>query len=1308
MSIEKDMTEDEFNWDENTWEICDLFFKNNKNLVKHHIDSFNYFITEQISQIVKEKNNNPIIIYNKFNETLKKNMQELHIEFDNIQISKPELLNNDGSVKQMYPNEARLRNLTYSSDLFIDINCKLITHDNDPSKESKMKEYEPIRKFPCGKIPIMLRSKFCVLSEVSNDTAVEMGEGKYDNGGYFIVKGSEKVIISQEKKCENRVYCFQQKNSIFSHSVEVSSVDLKNNPIPSPCYIKLTAKDSVNFGGKLLKIKIKRMKQHLPLVIVFRALGVISDKEIVEKIIQDFDHPNSIKILEMLKPSLEESSTINKQSTALEYLSKYLSGVNTTKGGEKVKLKYTYDLLIRELLPHLGNSPTRKVYYLGYMTKRLFECYFDIRDYDDRDSFINKRVETSGEMMAQLFRGLFTKFSKDFKMNLQKDSANIDKLYDTITKKFKTNEIDGGMKYALGTGNWGLKNQNKMRKGIAQVLPILNDLNTKSTLRRIVAPVDRTRKVHTAPRKLHNTQYGVICPFETPEGGSIGIVKNMALSTHITVETDPVMIYEYLDLYGVIEIDTIQPKDLLESDKVFVNGKWYGQTFEPDELVRKMRILKRSGVIDIYTSISWNISDREVKIWCDGGRLCRPLYIVENNKLKITNKLIKEIAEKNMSFTDLLTMDLKHSDEFTDENAVIEYVDVEEIDTMMIAMTKDNLDENKRENETFYNYTHCEIHPSLIFGVLACNIVFSNHNYGPRNLFQGAMGKQAIGVYNTNFKDRMDTLAHVLHYPQRPIINTELSKYVKSNVLPTGQNAIVAIGIYTGYNQEDSLIFNQNAIDRGLFNSSFYRTYKEEEKKNQSSLVDEKFCKPEKYYADGEKIKTEKMGLGNYEKLNEDGFISEGTFVDTDDVIIGKTIPLKESREGAPKFRDASVKLKPNESGYVDKVYVNTNADGYKFAKVKVRSERIPQIGDKYCVDEQTEILTNNGWKYFKELKMEDKVATLENGNKLVYENPSELIEFDCDEDLYYIKNNQVDLAVTLNHRMYVGNREGKNYKIQLAKDIINKRVKYLKNVEKFNEDKNNEYFILNELKTNKNIFEEKKLDMNAFLPIFGIWIAEGWIDGTSSVCFATHKQRVKDKLEESFKILGYNILKQKDKKNDEIFNRWVVNDKQLFNIFENISKGSINKYLPDWVWNLNMEQSKLLLESMVIGDGHYMKNGTMRYDTSSIRLANDFQKLALHSGYSANMYIKYKKGHKSYSYTRNEIFRQTVDAYRLTIVKSQNHPIVNKNIKKDKSNAQDYLEHYEGKVYCCTVPSGIVYVRRNGIPVWTGNSSRH
>ena len=442
-----------FDWEKNTWEICDLYFKNSKVLIEHHIQSFNYFISDQIQQIVKEKNNNPVVIYNEYNDKLGKFMKEFHVEFGEISISKPEILNNDGSVKPMYPNEARLRNLTYSSELFIDIYSKYIVHDNDPSNSSNIHEYEPIYKFPCGKIPIMLRSKYCVLNDLSNQTAVEMGEGKYDNGGYFIIKGSEKVIVSQEKKCDNKVYCFQP--SKYLGTAEISSVNLKYNPIPSPCYIHFTMKSNV------LKIKIKRMKQDLPLVVVFRALGVISDKEIIEKIVQDFDNPFSIKVLEMLKPSLEESNMINKQVTALEYLSKNLSGVSATKGSEEVKLKYTYDLLIRELLPHLGDSPVKKAYFMGHMVKRLFESYFGIKKYDDRDSFLNKRVETSGELMAQLFRSLFTKFVKDLKMGLQKDSSRIDKLGESLSKRFKTNDIEGGMKYALGTGSWGLKNQSE-------------------------------------------------------------------------------------------------------------------------------------------------------------------------------------------------------------------------------------------------------------------------------------------------------------------------------------------------------------------------------------------------------------------------------------------------------------------------------------------------------------------------------------------------------------------------------------------------------------------------------------------------------------------------------------------------------------------------------------------------------------------------------------------------------------------------------------------------------------------------------
>ena len=318
--------------------------------------------------------------------------------------------------------------------------------------------------------------------------------------------------------------------------------------------------------------------------------------------------------------------------------------------------------------------------------------------------------------------------------------------------------------------------------------------------------------------------------FETPEGGSVGIVKNMALATHITIETDPTSIYEFCNEYGVISLEDINTMDIVHSVKVFINGNWIGQSFTPNDLVHKLRILKRSGVIDIYTSISWNINDKEIKVWTDSGRLCRPLYIVENNKLKINDELIDEIQEKGLSFKDLLIRDLESS-KITDEKAIIEYVDIEEINTLMIAMTKESIDQNKRENETFYNYTHCEIHPSLILGVLATNIVFSNHNYGVRNLYQGAMGKQAIGIYSTSFKQRMDTLAHILHYPQKPIINTEPSKYIHSDVLPTGQNAIVAIGIYTGYNQEDFLIFNQNAITEDYLIQAFTELIKMKKRK---------------------------------------------------------------------------------------------------------------------------------------------------------------------------------------------------------------------------------------------------------------------------------------------------------------------------------------------------------------------------------------------------------------------------------------------------------------------------------------------
>ena len=1321
-SINMNNQNDDFDWENKTWNVIDTFFKQDNVLIDHHLSSFNYFMNNDLQSIVREKDFNPVKIFNKdtWNEDLSLYLETYQIKFGKVYISKPVLY--DAPNKPMYPYEARLRKLTYGANLYVDIHHESVKID-PATGDQEITVHPTLEKYPFGRMPIMVGSKYCVLSDQNNMTKVEMGEGEYDYGGYFIVKGSEKVIISQEKKCENKICCFKNKSvqNKFSEVAEISCTHPDNPAIVSPVYVKMKSKEE-STGGNIIRIRLKRMKQDIPLFIIFRALNFISDKSIVELIVYNISNESNIPLMELLKASIEEAKPIQSQKIALEYISKYINGINTVKyKTNKCKLKYAFDVLCTELFPHVGDSPIKKAFFLGYMVNKLLKCSLGITKYDDRDSFLNKRVESSGELMAQLFRAYFGKFVKELKGACEKDmlAGRIAELPLNLSKKLKPNSIENDIKYALGTGNWGLKNQAKPRKGIASVLQRLTYLGTISNLRRIVAPLDKNGKL-TDPRKLHCTQWGVICPFETPEGGSIGIVKNMALMCQVTIPCSDETVKSCLDEYGVVSLEGIKPSDVFDSVKVFVNGDWYGQSFEPKELIEKIKSLRRSGVINPFISIAWYIQYNEIHIWTDGGRLCRPLYIIEDNKLKITNEFVDKVVKDKLKWKDLIinsnmenlqeNSENKNNNENNNEkinnnisdNAFIEYIDVNESDTLMICMNQDNLNENKKENYAFYNYTHCEIHPSMILGVLACNIPFPEHNQAPRNLYQGAMGKQAMGVYSTAFRSRMDTMAHILHYPQKPMVNTETSKYVHSDDLPSGQMPIVAIACYTGYNQEDSLIFNQSAIDRGLFRSSFFRTYMDEEKKNSATLEDEKFCKPQKYYPNG-KVYTEKMSYGSYDKLDANGFVKTNSYVDGNDIIIGKVTMLKDTVEGEPRARDLSTSLRSNESGIVDMVYKNSNGDGYNFAKVRVRSDRIPEVGDKFaCFSKKTEILTVNGWKFFKDLTYEDKVATLINGDELYYDKPNEIMSYDCDEDIYSVKSNQVDLEVTLNHRMYVGDRNGKNYKMREAKDILGKRVKYIKNVKKYNQINNDEYFVLHAFES----YPEKNLNMEAFLTVFGIWMAEGWVHG-KQIQFATHKDRVKKALDLNLKILNYQIDKTKEKNTDIEFNRWSIKDKQLLYFFEQYAVGAINKSLPDWVWKLSMANCEILMNSMILGDGHYMKNGTLRYDTSSVKLANDFQRLCLHAGYSANLYLKYEAGHESYCEPRNEIFKSTVDAYRLTIVKSQNNPIVNKNRKVNGEGASDKLIKYTGKVYCCQVNSGIIYVRNNGIPVWCGNS-RH
>ena len=928
---------------EEPWDIIGSYFdgKHLKQLVRHQVESYNDFVTYQIQKTISMFN--PVHIHSDqdFVKECGKYRLELFITFENFSIYRPQIHENNGATKLMFPHEARLRNFTYASNMTLDMNIKYIVRTG-AALESERTFYKTLPKINIGKLPIMLKSCICVLEQYKHIPHGVSGECRMDSGGYFIINGSEKTCLGQERAAENLVQCFNisKNNSKWGWMAEIKSVpDFK---CISPKQISLMISSKNNGFGKGMSLQIPRIKVPIPLFIVFRAVGIITDKDICQRIVFDEDHKDNKNMLFALRGSIVEANACLTQEDALKYITNnvmYTPFNEDKETGARKKREFAVEVLNNDLFPHC-KTMDQKIYFLGYMTNRLLRCSFGYEETDDRDSYMNKRIDLTGTLLNNLFRNYFNKLVKDMQKQITREINNgswrsTEDYYGIVNmtniyKIVKSTTIENGLKRALATGDFGIKHTNSNKVGVAQVLNRLTYISSLSHLRRINTPIDKSGKL-IPPRKLHATSWGFLCPAETPEGGSVGVVKNLSYMTHVTIPCNSTALYEFVAPH-LRELTTLTPSEVFTGVKVFVNGAWLGIAKDALHLYGSLKSKKYKGIINVYTSITFNTKCKEIRVCNDAGRLTRPVLRVKDHSLLLTKSYIRRLAEKEISWDDLLT-------ECQTDNAVIEYIDASEQNLSMIAMEPSELAD---ESNSIHKYTHCEIHPSTIFGILASCIPFPEHNQSPRNTYQCAMGKQAMGMYVTNYDNRMDKTAYVLTYPARPLVDTRVMNMIELNQIPSGTQVVVAIMTHSGYNQEDSILFNKGSIDRGLFQATIYHTEKDEDKKIHGD--EEIRCRPDP-------SKTKGMKFGNYDKVNSKGVIPENTLLENRDIIISKVLPIKEARNDhtkTTKYEDQSRIYRTKEEAYIDKNYMERNGDGYNFCKVRIRTVRKPVIGDKF------------------------------------------------------------------------------------------------------------------------------------------------------------------------------------------------------------------------------------------------------------------------------------------------------------------------------------------------------------------------
>ncbi|TFY61606.1 hypothetical protein EVG20_g6992 [Dentipellis fragilis] len=878
---------------EDKWLLLPAFLKV-KGLVKQHIDSFNYFVDVDIKNILKANNKVTSDVDPRF-----------WLKYTDIHVGFPDRTDADAIDKSVTPHECRLRDTTYGAPILVTI------------QYTRGKSVVRRANVNIGRLPIMLRSNKCVLTGRSEAQLARMSECPLDPGGYFVVKGTEKVILVQEQLSKNRIIV---ETDPAKGVVQASCTSSTHGGLKSKTYVA-TKK------GKIY-LRHNSIHEDVPIAIALKALGIQSDKEILL-----LTAGNSEAYKDAFAPNLEDAARLGifTRHQALEWIGSRVKVNRRMMGPRRPAWEEALEALATIVLAHVpvvGMDLRPKAIFVATMTRRVLMAVDDEKMVDDRDYVGNKRLELAGQLLALLFEDLFKTFNSNLKSSIDKvlkKPSRTNEFDAWNTMQFQGDHITAGFVRAISTGNWSLKRFRMERAGVTHVLSRLSFISALGMMTRISSQFEKTRKV-SGPRALQPSQWGMLCPSDTPEGEACGLVKNLALMTHITTDVDEEPIIKIAFMLGVEDIRQSTGTEIYGPNTfvVNVNGTINGLTRFPARFVHNFRRLRRAGRVSEFVSVYINHHHRTVNIASDGGRICRPMIIVEYGRPMVTSEHIQLLKQKSLEFDDFLRQGL------------VEYLDVNEENDSYIALY---------ERDIVPTTTHLEIEPFTILGAVAGLIPYPHHNQSPRNTYQCAMGKQAIGAIGYNQFDRIDTLLYLSVYPQQPMVKTKTIELIGYDKLPAGQNATVAVMSYSGYDIEDALILNRASLDRGYGRCQVLRKNATLIRKYPNGTFDRLADAPMDENGQIQK---------KYDIIQMDGLAGVGERVDPGDVYINKQSPTNANdnaftgQAASVPYKNAPMTYKSPVAGHIDKVMISDTENDQTLIKVLIRQTRRPELGDKF------------------------------------------------------------------------------------------------------------------------------------------------------------------------------------------------------------------------------------------------------------------------------------------------------------------------------------------------------------------------